>query len=82
MYDGEDRLSPFVGAFCGHLSPGSFESTTNNVYLRFESDETKTGTGFTIFYTINSKSSKILSLTSMENRIFLRGFYFRETSRM
>ena len=82
MYDGEDSLSPFVGAFCGHTSPGSFESTTNNVYLRFESDETNTGNGFTVFYTINSKSSKNLSLRLWKNGIFLRGFYLRDTSRM
>ena len=60
MYDGRSRASPLVGSFCGKMQPGSFESSSRFVYLKFISDETNTGRGYTIFYNINSRSREFL----------------------
>jgi hypothetical protein len=57
LFDGYNARAPLVGTFCGTTPPGTFESTSNHVFLKFTSDETKTGRGFTVFYTINSRSS-------------------------
>lgn len=61
LFDGHNSIAPMVGSFCGTDAPGTFESSSNNLYLKFESDETNTDKGFTIFYTINSRSSKCSS---------------------
>ncbi|KAL4224243.1 hypothetical protein ACF0H5_017696 [Mactra antiquata] len=58
LYDGHNAHAPLVGTYCGNKIPGAFESTTNHVYLKFTSDETNTFSGYTIFYTINSRSHK------------------------
>lgn len=61
LFDGYNAHAPLVGTFCGTSIPGSFESSTNNVFLKFTSDGTNTGGGFTVFYTINSRSRKLES---------------------
>ncbi|WAR03588.1 NAS13-like protein [Mya arenaria] len=58
LFDGHNTLSPLVASLCGRTSQGTFESSGNRVYMKFVSDETQTAGGFTIFYTINSRSRK------------------------
>jgi len=48
-----------VDSFCGGDAPGTFESSGNHLYMKFESDETNTDKGFTVFYSINSRSSEL-----------------------
>ncbi|XP_076106976.1 uncharacterized protein LOC143075454 isoform X1 [Mytilus galloprovincialis] len=58
IYDGPDQLSTPIGEFCGSNRPIPFESSSNSLYLLFQSDATGTAGGYTIEYTINSRTRK------------------------
>ncbi|CAH1785948.1 unnamed protein product, partial [Owenia fusiformis] len=58
IYDGPSETSPYIGRFCGDFllvdSPvegRGFSSTTNQLFLRFESDEIATFDGFELSWT-------------------------------
>lgn len=62
VYDGENSSS-LMGVHCGNINPYPMISSSNKVKLKFQSDETITGTGFTMYYTINNRQSTSLSLS-------------------
>lgn len=47
-----------MGVHCGNINPYPMISSSNKVKLKFQSDETITGTGFTMYYTINNRQRK------------------------
>ncbi|XP_052714744.1 uncharacterized protein LOC128188023 [Crassostrea angulata] len=57
VYDGENSSS-LMGVHCGNINPYPMISSSNKVKLKFQSDETITGTGFTMYYTINNRQRK------------------------
>ncbi|XP_076434596.1 bone morphogenetic protein 1-like [Babylonia areolata] len=62
IYDGaDDRKGQFLGAFCGHTPPPSLQSSGSTLFLRFSSDSTTTGAGFTLRYSVNSITRKACS---------------------
>ncbi|XP_069134485.1 uncharacterized protein [Argopecten irradians] len=58
LFDGPDDNATFLGAHCGTVPPASVLSSSNKMYLKFQTDETTTGTGFTVVYTINQNIRK------------------------
>ena len=50
MYDGGSSTSPMVGKYCGDLIPLSYVSSSNDVFIDFQSDGSETGAGFKIEY--------------------------------
>ena len=67
VYDGPNDTSSMIGAHCGNILPPSALSSSNNVFIKFVSDESNTGSGFTISYVINSKTSKFVALIEYTN---------------
>ncbi|XP_061196734.1 uncharacterized protein LOC133205009 [Saccostrea echinata] len=57
VYD-EGNSSSLIGTHCGNINPYPMISSSNKVKLTFQSDETITGAGFTMYYTINSGQKK------------------------
>ncbi|KAK3084182.1 hypothetical protein FSP39_009668 [Pinctada imbricata] len=58
IYDGSDDQSKLEGSYCGNVLPYPVLSTSNEVYIKFVADSTSTGTGYMIYYTINSLNRK------------------------
>ncbi|XP_033747056.1 LOW QUALITY PROTEIN: uncharacterized protein LOC117332279 [Pecten maximus] len=58
IFDGPNDNATFLGAHCGTVPPASVLSSSNKMYLKFLTDETTTGTGFTVLYTINQNIRK------------------------
>ncbi|XP_070205812.1 uncharacterized protein [Littorina saxatilis] len=57
MYDGaNDTDGQLIGAFCGHSPLPRLQSSGPALYIKFNSDSTTTGTGFTLQFVINSKT--------------------------
>lgn len=52
IFDGPLETSPFVGRFCGTAIPAPYTSSTQDVYLKFKSDDAATGRGFRLTYTV------------------------------
>ncbi|VVC99646.1 unnamed protein product [Leptidea sinapis] len=50
VYDGPNSDSRLVGTFCGKTVPKTFVSTSNSLFLRFESDHSISLQGFKITY--------------------------------
>ncbi|XP_078582053.1 cubilin-like isoform X2 [Branchiostoma floridae x Branchiostoma japonicum] len=44
--DGGDETAPFVGRYCNQTIPAPFTSTTNQLFVKFRSDASQTGSGF------------------------------------
>ena len=57
VFDGENSTS-LIGVHCGNINPYPMISSSNKVKLKFQSDATITGAGFTMYYTINSGQSE------------------------
>ena len=58
IYDGPDQFSTPLGDYCGNKRPVPFESSGNALFISFASDATTTAGGYTIEYTVNSKTRK------------------------
>ncbi|OWF42694.1 Zinc metalloproteinase nas-13 [Mizuhopecten yessoensis] len=58
IFDGPNDNATFLGAHCGTVPPASVLSSSNKIFLKFLTDETTTGTGFTVLYTINQNIRK------------------------
>ena len=58
IYDGPDQFSTPLGDYCGDKRPVPFESSGNALFISFASDATTTAGGYTIEYTVNSKTRK------------------------
>nr|XP_026695897.1 cubilin-like [Ciona intestinalis] len=52
LRDGSDENSLLVGRFCGQTTPPPFTSTTNDLWMKFRSDEAQGGSGFRATYTV------------------------------
>ncbi|XP_041982769.1 cubilin-like [Aricia agestis] len=50
IYDGDSESSPLVGKYCGKVTPVSFVSRSNSLYIIFKSDHTMAAGGFKIQY--------------------------------
>ncbi|KAI0218622.1 Cubilin [Lamellibrachia satsuma] len=51
VYDGVDASAPLKGTFCGTKLPRDINSTTNSMFVAFQSDVSVTKDGFKIKYT-------------------------------
>ena len=51
VYDGVDASAPLKGTFCGSTLPRDINSTTNSMFVAFQSDSSVTKGGFKIKYT-------------------------------
>ncbi|XP_041962329.1 CUB and sushi domain-containing protein 3 isoform X2 [Alosa sapidissima] len=51
FYDGVDSDAPRLGSYSGTTIPPVLNSTSNNLYLTFQSDMSMSGTGFHLEYT-------------------------------
>ncbi|XP_072033776.1 uncharacterized protein [Amphiura filiformis] len=49
--DGASLTAPIVGSYCGNALPPSFTSSRNRLWVRFQSDTSISGNGFTAIYT-------------------------------
>ena len=48
--EGSDDEAPLVGRYCGNTLPMEYISSGNEVYVRFKTDSSVSGTGFRIRY--------------------------------
>uniref|UniRef100_H2YKV3 CUB domain-containing protein n=1 Tax=Ciona savignyi TaxID=51511 RepID=H2YKV3_CIOSA len=53
LRDGPDETAPLIGRFCGQIPPPSITSLSNNLWLKFRSDEAQVGSGFRATYTVS-----------------------------
>ena len=51
VYDGVDNSATRLGRYCGTTLPGEVISTTNSLFVSFQSDSSVTKVGFNIKYT-------------------------------
>ncbi|KAJ8312324.1 hypothetical protein KUTeg_009697, partial [Tegillarca granosa] len=58
VFDGPDDTANLIGSFCGNSAPSSIQSSSNKLFIKFESDATNIGGGFDLLYTINNKRRK------------------------
>ncbi|XP_045485243.1 cubilin-like [Pieris rapae] len=50
IYDGPNEDSKQVGKFCGDSIPKTYTSSSNNLFIRFKSDQSISSGGFTVAY--------------------------------
>ena len=50
VYDGTNNSAPLLGRFCGHTLPGVVVSSTNSLFVSFQTDRYLTKDGFIIKY--------------------------------
>ena len=50
VHEGNDEDAPLVGRFCGTTLPAEHVSSGNEVFVRFKTDHSVSGTGFRIRY--------------------------------
>ena len=55
MYDGRSNLSQILGNYCGEFIPPNHISSTNVIFIQFESDESGTNRGFKMEYNPTGK---------------------------
>uniref|UniRef100_K1QQC8 Tolloid-like protein 2 n=1 Tax=Magallana gigas TaxID=29159 RepID=K1QQC8_MAGGI len=53
VLDGPLASSPLIGRYCGVIYPQKLTSTGTDLYLRFQTDESKNEIGFNITYTVH-----------------------------
>ncbi len=58
MREGGDDESPLIGRYCGDTLPSEHVSSGNEIYVRFKTDHSVSGTGFRIRYDL-SKAIRI-----------------------
>ena len=59
MREGGDDESPLIGRYCGDTLPSEHVSSGNEIYVRFKTDHSVSGTGFRIRYDL----SKVIRIT-------------------
>ena len=57
IYDGDSNTSDTLGKYCGYSLPGSQISSSNHLFIHFQSDRLGTETGFKLEYNATSKNS-------------------------
>ena len=50
IHEGRDEETPLVGRYCGNNLPPEYVSSGNEMYIRFKTDHSVSGTGFRIRY--------------------------------
>ena len=61
VYDGDnDTTGQFVDALCGQRVPVRLQSSGPALFLRFTSDSSTTGRGFTLQFAINSHTRQYI----------------------
>ena len=50
VHEGNDGDAPLVGRYCGTTLPAEHVSSGNEVFVRFKTDHSVSGTGFRIRY--------------------------------
>ena len=56
IYDGDSNTSPLLeNPICGDSLPPNRISSSNHLFIHFESDQSHTGTGFKLEYNATSK---------------------------
>ena len=50
MHEGGDEEAPLIGRYCGTTLPAEHVSSGNELYVRFKTDHSVSGTGFRIRY--------------------------------
>ncbi|CAN7974750.1 unnamed protein product, partial [Ixodes persulcatus] len=51
VYDGNDTNAPLLGTYCGNTAPSPIFSSSNQIYMVFNSDSEVQGKGFSATYT-------------------------------
>ena len=59
MREGGDDEAPLIGRYCGDTLPSEHVSSGNEIYVRFKTDHSVSGTGFRIRYDL----SKVIQIT-------------------
>ena len=57
IHEGGDEEAPLVGRYCGNTLPAQHISSGNEVYVRFKTDHSISGTGFRIRYDLGKRYS-------------------------
>ena len=52
VHDGSSENSPFVARYCGTEVPPPYTSSGNDLWMKFRSDVSQTGSGFRLTYTV------------------------------
>ena len=50
IHEGRTEETPLVGRYCGNTLPPDYVSSGNEIYIRFKTDHSVSGTGFRIRY--------------------------------
>ncbi|XP_071348504.1 cubilin-like isoform X4 [Trachinotus anak] len=53
VYNGGDQLSPLLGRFCGEIAPSPIISSSNQLLIKFVSDNETQGAGFSVHYEVS-----------------------------
>ena len=53
MREGGDDEAPLIGRYCGNTLPSEHVSSGNEIYVRFKTDHSVSGTGFRIRYDLS-----------------------------
>ena len=59
IFDGKSATAPKLGRYCGGNMPSPIRSSTNELFLRFISDQTISHTGFVASYTTEPKGEHL-----------------------
>ena len=71
IFDGKSANAPNLGKYCGGNMPGPIRSSTNELYLRFISDQTVSHTGFVASYIAVSKGEHLKHFKTFRNTLFI-----------
>ncbi len=52
VHDGPDETAPTVGRYCGQQLPPPYTSSGPDLWIKFKSDVSQTGSGFRMEYTV------------------------------
>ena len=59
VYDGEDKSAPLLGEFSGDSVPADIYSRSNDLFVTFTTDSSRTYDGFRITYSALGKSCHV-----------------------
>ena len=76
IYDGVSSTSPMLGRYCGDSLPPSQISSSNQLFLHFQSSSTYTATGFKLEYNATSKNHCTLMEKFCQINIYSFLFFF------
>jgi len=58
LYNGASSSAPLAKTLCGISYPPTWTSSSNHVYVRFQTDDSEGGHGFNITYTVHDPVRK------------------------